>query len=58
MPSKSLTRIHNRVELWETRAQQAAARGELKRAGRLQTKVLELREEARRIEEKHKRNPI
>jgi hypothetical protein len=35
-------KLYNRAGLWETRAQQAAAKGDLNRSGGLRTKSLQL----------------
>ncbi|MEK8205789.1 hypothetical protein NST41_09365 [Paenibacillus sp. FSL L8-0696] len=48
-------KLYNRAGLWETRSQQAAAKGDLNKAGRLRTKALQLVADARRIEEKENR---
>lgn len=39
----------DRAGLWETRAQQAAAKGDYERAGRLRTKASKLSEQAKKI---------
>lgn len=57
MSIKSLNKLNNRAELWKERAEQAFARGDLKRAERLREKSLEIQVEARRIEDKQNRNP-
>ncbi|WP_157794122.1 hypothetical protein [Paenibacillus donghaensis] len=53
MASK-VTELYNRAGLWQTRSQQAAAKGDFNRAGRLQTKALSLVAQARTLEEKQR----
>ncbi|MDQ0270785.1 hypothetical protein [Cytobacillus purgationiresistens] len=54
--SKKVSKLHDRAGLWESRSKQAALKGEYDRVGRLRTKAMQLRAEARRIEEKTKAN--
>ncbi|MBY3623791.1 hypothetical protein HGO21_30205 [Acinetobacter sp. CUI P1] len=54
MESKA-RKLYNRAGLWETKSQQAVAKGNFNRAGRLRTKALKLAGDARRAEEKQRR---
>ena len=47
-------KLRDRAGLWNTRALQAAAKGDYDRAGRLRTKAYQLSEHARRAEEKER----
>lgn len=50
--SKTISKLHDRAGLWETRSQQASAKGDLDRAGRHRTKAMQLMAQARRLERK------
>lgn len=48
---REVSKLLSRAGLWETRSLQAAAKGDLNRAGNLRTKALQLTEKARRLEQ-------
>ncbi|MDX8359808.1 MULTISPECIES: hypothetical protein [Bacillaceae] len=52
--SSKVNKLLDRAGLWETWSKRAEAKGDYDRAGNLRTKALQLKAEARRIEEKNK----
>ncbi|MCM3594123.1 hypothetical protein M4D58_26620 [Brevibacillus borstelensis] len=48
---REVSKLLSRAGLWETRSKQAAAKGDLNRAGKLRTKALQLAAKAQRLEQ-------